>query len=131
MSKISYFVGGVMGLAIATTAVFGASAQGCFLSKSIGEGSSETTPSDTLIGDVAPHTHTSDGPNPLAVVAGLAGIGGLGAAGMMLKKGSAQANAEVSETPEVEYEVETVVTDVTAEVERDLEAGDRTLTSVG
>jgi hypothetical protein len=51
---------------------------------------------------------------------------------MMLKgKGSAQVNAEVSETPELDYEVETVVTNVTAEVERDLEEGDRTLTSVG
>ncbi|MDJ1180969.1 hypothetical protein PJF56_19090 [Roseofilum sp. BLCC_M91] len=129
--KFSYFVGGVMGLAIASTALFGASAQGCFLNKSFGEGTTENQPPDTPISQVA-HPHTHNGANPLAVVAGLAGIGGLGAAGMMLKnQAAAQVNAEVSETPELNYEVETVVTDVTVEAHTDREGSDRTLTSVG
>lgn len=125
MSKISYFVGGIMGLAIASTSVMGASAQGCYLSKSLGQGISDSQ---------APHSHITDlaKNKPLALLAGLAGIGGLGAAGMMLKgKAAAQANAEVLATSELDYEVETVVTDVAAEVDTDREAGDRTLTSVG
>jgi len=123
--KFSYFVGGVMGLAIATS--FGVSAQGCFLNKSAGEGLGENKAPNTYISDVS-HPHTHDGVNPLAVAAGLAGIGGLGAAGMMLKgKAAAQATAQVAQTPELDYEVETVVTDVTAEVNTETEAGDRPL----
>jgi hypothetical protein len=125
MSKISYFVGGVMGLAIASTFLMGASAQGCFLSKSVGEGIGENQASHSHITDLAKN-------KPLALVAGLAGIGGLGIAGMMLKsKASALVNSGVTETPELDYEVETVVTNVTAELDPDLEGSDRTLTSVG
>jgi len=125
--KFPYFLGAAMGLAIASTSFLGASAQGCFLNKSAGQGLGENKAPNTYISDVS-HPHTHDGVNPLAVAAGLAGIGGIGAAGLMMKgKAAAQANAEVAETAEFDYEVETVVTDVTAEVDTETEAGDRPL----
>ncbi|MBP0030582.1 hypothetical protein PN466_01760 [Roseofilum reptotaenium CS-1145] len=103
--KFPYFIGSVMGLAIASTAFFGVSAQACFLSKSPTQGAGENQTSAAPTSDraeptsasqiasststhhVHDHTHITDGAKnkPVAMIAGLAGIAGFGAVGMMIK----------------------------------------------